>query len=88
MVGSDGSINRRALGAKVFKDRSRLDRLNQIVWPEIASMAKEEIRILGNGGCLVCVLDAAVLLEARWEEFCHEVWSCIIHKDEVSPASF
>ncbi|XP_033639495.1 bifunctional coenzyme A synthase-like [Asterias rubens] len=83
VVGSDGSINRRALGAKVFKDRSRLDRLNQIVWPEIASMAKEEIRILGNGGCLVCVLDAAVLLEARWEEFCHEVWSCIIHKDEA-----
>ncbi|XP_022109197.1 bifunctional coenzyme A synthase-like isoform X2 [Acanthaster planci] len=83
VVGSDGSINRRALGAKVFQDRSRLDRLNQIIWLEIASMAWEELRALGAGGCLVCVLDAAVLLEAGWDEFCHEVWSCIIHQDEA-----
>ncbi|XP_038045164.1 LOW QUALITY PROTEIN: bifunctional coenzyme A synthase-like [Patiria miniata] len=83
VLGADGSINRRALGAKVFQDRSLLDRLNQIVWPEIASMAQEEMRVLGDGGCLVCVLDAAVLIEAGWEGFCHEVWSCIIHKDEA-----
>ncbi|XP_038045182.1 bifunctional coenzyme A synthase-like [Patiria miniata] len=37
----------------------------------------------GDEGCLVCVLDAAVLIEAGWDGFCHEVLSCIIHKDEA-----
>lgn len=30
------------------------------------------------------VLDAAVLLEAGWDDFVHEVWTTIIPQDEVS----
>jgi hypothetical protein len=29
------------------------------------------------------VLDAAVLLEAGWDEMCHEVWTTIVPQDEV-----
>lgn len=29
------------------------------------------------------MLDAAVLLDAKWDDFVHEVWSCIIPKGEA-----
>lgn len=32
------------------------------------------------------VLDAAVLLEADWQEMVHEVWVAIIPEEEVSEA--
>ena len=50
IVGEDGQINRRALGGKVFADKSRLEVLNQIVWPEIARMAKEQIQEVAAQG--------------------------------------
>lgn len=34
-------------------------------------------------GKAVCVLDAAVLLEAGWENMVHEVWTAIIPEEEV-----
>ena len=32
----------------------------------------------------MCVLDAAVLLKADWDQSCHELWVCIIPPKEVS----
>ncbi|PIK62538.1 putative bifunctional coenzyme A synthase-like [Apostichopus japonicus] len=83
IVGDDGHINRKALGAKVFADKSRLTVLNQIVWPAIARKARELISQYANEGRPVCILDAAVLLEAHWDDFTHEIWSCIIPKKEA-----
>lgn len=34
-------------------------------------------------GYKVCVLDAAVLLKAKWDRKCHEVWASIIPAKEV-----
>ncbi|XP_070565476.1 bifunctional coenzyme A synthase-like [Ptychodera flava] len=83
IVAETGQINRRALGAKVFANKSRLQILNQIVWPEIARLAKEQIAECSNKGIKVCILDAAVLLEAGWIDFVHEVWVSVVPKDEA-----
>merc|ERR1711971_1181480 len=83
VVAEDGSINRRALGPIVFADPSALARLNAIVWPEIARMAKEKADSLWKEGKQVVVLDAAVLLEADWQKFCHEVWVCVVPQEEA-----
>lgn len=83
IVASDGEINRRALGPKVFNNKDALEKLNSIVWPEIARLAKEQIRDLAGKGHDVVILDAAVLLEAEWEAFCHQVWVCIIKREEA-----
>ena len=32
----------------------------------------------------VIVLDAAVLIEAGWDSFVHEVWTTLVPRDEVS----
>jgi len=83
VVADDGSINRRALGPIVFADPAALTRLNAIVWPEIARMAKEKADSLWKEGKQVVVLDAAVLLEADWQNFCHEVWVCVVPQEEA-----
>ncbi|XP_063156813.1 bifunctional coenzyme A synthase [Candoia aspera] len=79
----DGTINRKMLGAKVFGDQEQLKQLNSIMWPVMAQMAKEKIEEAGRQGKAVCVLDAAMLLEAGWAEMVHEVWTAIIPEDEA-----
>ncbi|TRZ15661.1 hypothetical protein HGM15179_011426 [Zosterops borbonicus] len=83
ILNEDGTINRKVLGAKVFGNQERLKDLTDIVWPKIAQMAKEKVREAEAQGKAVCVLDAAVLLEAGWQDMVHEVWTAIIPEDEA-----
>ncbi|XP_033103260.1 bifunctional coenzyme A synthase-like [Anneissia japonica] len=83
IVGEDGFINRKMLGAKVFSDAANLEKLNQIVWPAIAQMAKKEIETFSEQGLEVCILDAAVLLEASWDKMVHEIWVSVVPEAEA-----
>lgn len=83
VLNEDGTINRPALGGIVFSDRSKLEELNSIVWPEISRMAMEKAGQAWKAGVEVVVLDAAVLLEADWDKACHEVWVCTIPRTEA-----
>ncbi|XP_077170269.1 bifunctional coenzyme A synthase isoform X2 [Paroedura picta] len=79
----DGTIDRAVLGAKVFEDREQLKRLTDITWPVMAQVAKEKISEAAAQGATVCVLDAAVLLEAGWEDMVHEIWTIIVPEEEA-----
>ncbi|XP_070584981.1 bifunctional coenzyme A synthase-like [Erythrolamprus reginae] len=79
----DGTINRQLLGAKVFGNQERMKQLNNIMWPVMAQMAKEKLEEAGKQGNAVCVLDAAVLLEAGWSVMVHEVWTIILNEREA-----
>ena len=73
--GADGRIDRKRLGAKVFGDAAALGRLTAIVWPEIRRLAQAEIaaaQAARPDG--VVVLEAAVLLEAGWQDAVDETW--------------
>ena len=84
ILAADGTVDRRVLGGIVFSDKEKLNLLNSIVWPEIQRMALLEAEQLWkSGGCPVVVLDAAVLLEAGWEASCHEVWVCVVPRQEA-----
>lgn len=83
ILNEDGTINRKVLGAKVFGNQERLKSLTDIVWPEMARMVKEQIGEADAQGKAVCVLDAAVLLEAGWQDMVHEVWTAIIPEEEA-----
>lgn len=72
---ADGRIDRKRLGAKVFGDAAALGRLTDIVWPEIRRLAQAEIaaaQAARPDG--VVVLEAAVLLEAGWQDAVDETW--------------
>ena len=46
-------------------------------------LAMEKASELWKTGCHVVVLDAAVLLEAGWQSSCHEVWVCMVPRQEA-----
>lgn len=74
IVSSDGSINRRALGGIVFSDESKLKLLNQIVWPRIRNLIEIELNELRERGVGIVVLEAAILIEAGWQDIVDEIW--------------
>ena len=75
IVSDDGEIDRRALGAKVFADGGGLKQLTDIVWPAIHDMAAEQIQqSLTAAPETVVVLEAAVLIEAGWQQLVDEIW--------------
>lgn len=80
IVGEDGEIDRRILGGKVFGAPDQLKRLTDIVWPVIRQFATAEIGELREGEPqTVIVLEAAVLIEAEWQDLADEVW--VVHVD-------
>ena len=75
IVGADGEVDRRALGAKVFAEGGSLKQLTDIVWPAIYDMAAAEIKqSLDSNPNTVVVLEAAVLIEAGWQSLVDEIW--------------
>jgi phosphopantetheine adenylyltransferase/dephospho-CoA kinase len=74
VVGPDGEIDRKALGAKVFGDAGQRRRLEAIVWPAIRRLTAEKLDEMRARGVDVAVVEAAVLIEASWQDLCDEVW--------------
>lgn len=83
ILGDDGEINRKALGAIVFNSKEQLKKLNGMVWPVLLDRAKEQIQILFEAGYQIVVIEAAVLLQAGWDQHVHEIWACIIPPEEA-----
>lgn len=79
VVGADGRIDRKALGAIVFGAPERLKQLTDIVWPEILRLAEADMRgALAADPARIVVLEAAVLFEAGWQSAVDEVWAVVV----------
>ncbi|MEE2780421.1 MAG: dephospho-CoA kinase [Myxococcota bacterium] len=63
MIQEDGTLNRAALGRRVFGDPEELKALNAITHPAILSLAGERLRSLANDGYPWAVWEAALILE-------------------------
>ena len=64
IVGEDGRIDRRRLGAIVFSDPKARARLEEILHPAIVEECGRRIRQARASGAAVCLLDAALLIES------------------------
>ena len=63
------AIDRRKLGAIVFSDKAEMDALCDIVWPVIRSSIETSLQELGGRDKeQYVILEAAVMLEAKWED--------------------
>ena len=78
IVAPDGTVDRKALGAKVFGDPAQRKRLEAIVWPAIKRLAAERIAQLRAEGVPVVVLEAAVLFEAEWTDLADTIWVVVV----------
>lgn len=87
---TDGKLDRAKLGGIVFSDPNQMQKLNKIVWPHIRqslSNQLDDIRVEAATGGLerkesavdpvIVVCEAAVLVEAGWQDLFDEVW--VVH---------
>jgi phosphopantetheine adenylyltransferase/dephospho-CoA kinase len=82
IVDDNNHIDRKALGAKVFGDPEGLKKLTDIAWPEIRRLAELELstmETLQPDG--VVVFEAAVLIDAGWQDMGDEIWALIVEPE-------
>jgi dephospho-CoA kinase len=78
----DGNqLNRRLLGNLVFGHPDLLMKLNDIMMPIMTRLVANEIAALHQTSDVV-VLDAAILIEAGWQELVDEIWVVKASKNE------
>lgn len=67
VLAADGTIDRKRLGAVVFADRAKLERLNEIVHPRvIAALEKEFSRLAQEDPSAIVIVEAALLIESGY----------------------
>jgi dephospho-CoA kinase len=83
LLNDQGEIDRRRLGAIVFAEVSELRALEALVFPWIKRRIQEEIaKAQANPAIAFVVLDAAILLEAGWNQCCDR----LVYVDTPRPA--
>jgi len=71
---ADGKIDRRKLGRVVFPSPVERTRLEHLVHPHIEERIREEIgKALADSNVRFVVLDAAIMLEAGWDDVCDKL---------------
>jgi dephospho-CoA kinase len=74
IVGEDGAIDRKKLGPIVFADPRNLAKLNAITHSRMKGMMREKLVEIEKQGHEIAVLEAALLLEAKWDDLADEIW--------------
>lgn len=83
-------IDRPKLGGIVFKDKNEMQKLTDIVWPEIRRFIEVQLQQFEEqerkqNTSITIVLEAAVLVEAKWFDLCHRIWLVVAREDDVIP---
>ena len=82
IVGADGAIDRRALGAIVFADPAALARLNALVHPLIAEEIRRRMTAARTASSAPIVVEAAIMLEAGWRFF-DQLWVVVVERERA-----
>ncbi len=80
---ASGEIDRQKLGKIVFGDPESLSRLNQIMHPRMYDMMKTQIEEYRRCGVKVVVLEAAIMIEAKWTSLVDEVWVAVAPEAKI-----
>lgn len=80
VIAPDGSVNRQALGAIVFRDADAMRRLEAIVHPAVAKAIAGELAAVSPGG--IAIIDAVKLLEGGSGAFSQSKWLVICTEEQ------
>ncbi|HKF36002.1 MAG TPA: dephospho-CoA kinase [Ktedonobacteraceae bacterium] len=80
VVASDGSIDRKALGAVVFRDAEAMGRLESIVHPAVGLAIANELAAVSASG--IAIIDAVKLLEGGSAALCQSVWLVVCTEEQ------
>lgn len=73
IIESDGSLNRKLLASRAFKDKESTAKLNSITHPLIKKEFEAELMKAQNEGFAFAVIDAAALLESSCKDLCEKI---------------
>ena len=79
-IKNDKTIDRRQVSDVVFSHPELLEKLNQIIHPAVKQYIREQLAVKKQQEQKICVVEAALLLEDHYQEFCDTIW--YIHTDE------
>ena len=68
-VTTNNQLNLKRLSELVFSSKSLQNSLNEIIWPEVSQLMTVAAKKAENEGVKLFIVDAALLLEARFIEF-------------------
>jgi dephospho-CoA kinase len=80
VVAPDGSVDRKALGAIVFRDAEAMRRLEAIVHPAVSQALAHELASVSPSG--IVVIDAVKLLEGGSGKFCQSKWMVVCPEEQ------
>ena len=80
VLASDGSIDRKALGAIVFQNASALSQLERIVHPAVREALLDELKQVSASG--IAIIDAVKLLEGRSGALCQSKWLVLCSEEQ------
>jgi dephospho-CoA kinase len=69
-----GKLDRHILGNYIFSNEEALEKLNEIMIPEMTKELERILDIERRENTETVVIDAAILFEAGWDKFTDEVW--------------
>lgn len=78
---SEGIINRKALGERIFKDEHERDILNQIIHPEVRIITQSKADVLKKEGHAIIVIDVPLLFEAGFDQDVDQTLVVSVPKD-------
>ncbi len=70
----DGHFDRPALAKVIFSDDDKRTALNNIVHPAVKEYVIEAKNAAQKDGLFMLVLEAALLIEEKYDEICDELW--------------
>ena len=79
IIKNDKTIDRRLVSDVVFSHPDMLEKLNHIIHPAVKEYISRQLDLKKEEGQRICVVEAALLLEDHYEEFCDTIW--YIHTD-------
>ena len=78
---ADGTLDRGALGGRVFGDPAALATLDGIMQPLLLTLIRRRIAEAEQSGAAVCVLDMPLLYEKGLDSLCDRVWCAYLPED-------
>ncbi len=81
VINADGTLNRGALSALVFADKTALERLNSTVLPIVIDRMRDIIRDAEKKGASLLIIDAPTLIESGFDKECDFVLSISAPED-------
>jgi len=83
ILGQNEAVDRSKLAQLVFNDPKALKKLNSIMHPLMHEIVGQKIESLRRQGIEVVVLEATLLIEAKWTDLVDQVWVTITPEDIV-----